>query len=41
VGVVLHEKVDHAEVESLQDIFYLTVGMAYKKGATVVALLDR
>ena len=41
VGVALHEKVSHAEVEGLQDIFCLTVGMAYQKGATVVALLDR
>jgi hypothetical protein len=41
VALALDEKVGHAEVESLQDIFYLAVGMAYKKGATVVALIDR
>jgi hypothetical protein len=40
VAIGLHEKVDHAEVEGLQDIFHLTVGVAYQKGATVVALLD-
>jgi hypothetical protein len=41
VALALHEKVGHAKVEDFQDIFYLTVGMAYQKGATVVALLDR
>jgi hypothetical protein len=41
VALAVDEKVRHAEIEGFQDIFYLTVGMAYQKGTTVVALLDR
>jgi hypothetical protein len=41
VALAVDEKVGHAEIEGIKDIFYLTVSVAYQKGTTVVALLDR